>query len=62
MNLIENTAENEIDYVRLMPWKKARSDLLFDTQLRRVCCAKDIPEFTKQMSHKGEKNWEELNQ
>ena len=53
MNRIENTADDEVDYVRLVPWNNVATDLLFETELNRVCLARDIPEFTKQMSHKG---------
>jgi predicted nucleotidyltransferase len=53
MNRIENTADDEVDYVRLVPWNNVATDLLFETELKRVCLARDIPEFTKQMSHKG---------
>lgn len=53
MNGIERSADDEFNYVRLMPWKGVATDLLFETELKRVCVARDIPEFTKQMSHKG---------
>lgn len=53
MNHIERAADDEVDYVRLMPWKGVATELLFETELNRACLARDFPEFTKQMSHKG---------